>query len=288
MGAMSGYRLAILSFPPKWPRGPTLSVEVFARELHAAFQELPDVQVDLFNIERYDVWSENYRADVCLVHAYGEYFRQVQPKLARHFTLTSSFMELPFETDLPFVFQGDEGVRITFPSTLPLQAGVVPPFDGGVLLDHWWQAHTDVDTTWTMNLYAALEAMEPRPRVAQLERFAWKDEAIPDWVERVPVLSYEDYLQATSGFRYFVMTHRGSYNATVVDMAARRIHVLAPRFMGLKDHFDCGIATETPSPAAVVDFIREAPLSPPIPTAVTPIAKAVSVMDRHFRERLTS
>jgi|GEM_PF-6572502 len=272
-----GYSLAILGYDPKVASH--FSVEAFTDRLWSSFAELKHVELETYDIRNVPAWRSS-RAEVCLVHCYAEDFRAHGAELARQFMVTSSFMEIPYNVMIPFVFCRGAGISreilVSYPSLVDIDDS--PSLSDKILLDHWWPGNKGPVTD---ELYRHLELLGETFEVYQFERHC--PELIPSWVQRIETCPFDQYVQRTAGFRFFVMTHPGSYNGSVVDMAARRCWVLALRGVPLPDHITSGLVRVFDDLSSLVGFISSSPPAPPVPESITPFDVAVDIMDRAIR-----
>lgn len=100
------------------------------------------------------------------------------------------------------------------------------PVKDSILLDHSWE-HIPNYPIWCERLYEWLEPMKDLIKVGQITH-GGIDNLAPSWVEQIPTLGYTDYMEATSKYANYIVTHPESYGHSVVDMAARNIRVLVP------------------------------------------------------------
>jgi hypothetical protein len=110
---------------------------------------------------------------------------------------------------------------------------------GGILLDHSYAnpagtfAEQDrSNRLWQARLVEWLTPLCGTRRFAQLQRRDCGGDT-PDWIDRVPWCGYPEYLRLTAPYENFIMTHPGSYEHSVIDMAARGIKVLVPTENGV-------------------------------------------------------
>jgi hypothetical protein len=93
-------------------------------------------------------------------------------------------------------------------------------------LDHAW-IEKGTSTDWLPKLYEWLEPLKDRT-IAQLRHPLCESVALPLWVYSVPQVNYPAYLDQTASYETFIMTHPGSYEHSIIDMAARGIRILVP------------------------------------------------------------
>ena len=70
--------------------------------------------------------------------------------------------------------------------------------------------------------------------IAQLRRPEWEPQGhvFPDWLKLIPASSYTEYLKATAPYENFLMGHPGTYEHSIIDMAARGIRTIVPVLNG--------------------------------------------------------
>ena len=219
--------------------------------------------------------------DVVLAHCYRSQWPAAKPRAVAKSRLTASYLEIPLGVDLPFLMLPGSvrGTSLPFPCPRGLAIAKTPADGSGILLDHPWPTK---DAGWTQRLYDALRPLARTTRIAQMERGRG---LIPEWIERVPIQRYEDYLAATADFGYFVMTHHGSYNAALVDMAARGMTCMAAREDGLLAHFKF-LGVRPIATAEDVVSIVSAGAATDTPTMLTPLREAVAKMHAAFMTAL--
>ena len=112
----------------------------------------------------------------------------------------------------------------------------VEKLPGSVLFDHAWgwvEGYNNyvgsVPNLWLNRLYEWFQGYGGT--VAQMESLLNEERAkisVPDWVHKVPKAGYPEYLKLTAPYENFIVTHVGSYEHSIIDMAARGIRVLVP------------------------------------------------------------
>ena len=115
----------------------------------------------------------------------------------------------------------------------------VPKRRGAVLLDHMWPT-PDARDSWRQCL-DAIEPIRGRLDVHQIARGTELQEERPAWVRPLAAVGYPAYMAATAEFESFVVTHAGSYNHSIVDMATRGVRVVSfPGMMSPRMASDVG------------------------------------------------
>lgn len=220
-------KLALVGRPhPEGLRGANLSAQVIYELLRERLARHSDV--DLVEVR---TAAEPVDVEAVLVHDYIDEAHSFLKRTKQRYphVITASFMEVGYACDRPYVFmpearvRGDEQV-ILFPYD-EKHLGPTAKLEGSILIDHDWRsAATALDRT--AEICDAILPFADDVLVAQCERNF--EPRYGQSFEAVPQLPYLRYLSATDRFEYFVVTHKGSYNGAVVDMAARGTKVIAP------------------------------------------------------------
>jgi len=106
-----------------------------------------------------------------------------------------------------------------------LNISLTPKIQGSILLDHQWTI-SPINEDMSDLFY---EWLAPLPNhVAQLRRPECETIEIPNWVQPIEVTNYPGYLAQTAIYETFIVTHRGSYEHSIIDMVARGTQVLVP------------------------------------------------------------
>lgn len=266
---------------------PSTSVQVYTRDLARAFTELGGWDVRVAEVE--DVSSQE-PCDVAMIHGGGAWFRGYRKQIKKVSRLTASFMEVAFAVDVPFVMlRTQRGIPTLFPMPYALEASpLVLKKKVSLLLDHPhpWKAKP-VDEAWCAELYSALKPLKGKVRVAQMQRPTARDDS-PGlrWAESIPQLPYEEYLTATAPFTHFVMTHKGSYNGTVLDMAARGTVCMGPGAIGHPDHYGLLGMVGVETGEAVLEALKSEKAPRPRPRAASSMKRVVQIMNKVLRRRL--
>jgi len=195
------------------------------------------------------------QVDFTLVHSYtpGPIFDEmstIRGNTKREVMWISEYTHPVFDYNFTFLPCGGNSEQIPLPALRQVLADSmvgVEKIKGSVLLDHhWsWSGGYAIDgpnpNLWCQRLYEWLEPLKDWVAVGQMESVNHERISgvpIPDWVRRVPNAFYPEYLHSTAPYENFVMTHPGSYEHSIVDMAARGIRVFVPTPTVLHKHKD--------------------------------------------------
>jgi hypothetical protein len=250
------YHLWLISeTKPESPDEIHSSNQMIAWGLLSGFSKLPHVILTHCRTQPrdYDVTGTDWKAaldaqppvDFTLVHSYTpapifEHMSLIRAKTSRQVMWMSELPYNIFDYSFTFLPCSGNGEQIPLPAlcdVLNASMAGVKKLPGSVLLDHAWgwtdgsKCDGEDPNLWCNRLYQWLAPHKDLRVVAQLERPAHEEMAgitIPNWVRRVPGAFYPDYLRATAPYENFVMTHPGSYEHSIIDMAARGIRVLVP------------------------------------------------------------
>jgi hypothetical protein len=157
-----------------------------------------------------------------------------------------------------------------------------------VLLDHSWidEARTAArDQRWTTAVQQGLNGWSKSHDVAQLVRNNVPTIA-PRHVRLIDHQPFARYMELTAHFDYFVLTHHGSYNGSIVDMAARGATVLAPRGMARPAHVSLGLVQQVAGAKAAVELIKAGQRMPGRREHMTEMAEVARIMEEEFARRL--
>jgi hypothetical protein len=115
-----------------------------------------------------------------------------------------------------------------------IQASNSQKVPGSILLDHAWLLDKNTDRDWCGRLYEWLEPLNDSGRhIAQMQRGGHEvAERFTPWVKILPETGYPQYLAQSATYETFILTHPGSYEHSIIDMAARGIRVLVPMMEG--------------------------------------------------------
>ena len=244
------YSLAIYSlWTPDTAAGILSSFQMMGWGLRREFSKLGHVDL------RYDAHGDGpvtvKQADFTLVH--NLFMQPIYNQLAEIREKTkhkiSVIQEIPYPsplidrcfTFLPTPWPDRSILQLPWPEveqvTLPCVRELLEPTAhftkarGSVLLDHGW-IENGVQTDWLPQLYGWLQHRMQNTPVAQLRRERCEKAAPPTWVKPIAECGYPTYLALTADFEWFVVTHPGSYEHSIIDMAARGIRVLVPTLNG--------------------------------------------------------
>jgi hypothetical protein len=224
------------------PSLPSSAVEIYGSELMNAYglwRELKRLSYITTEYHSSDQPIDLGMWDYAIIHAtYGRTIYQHLSALRTHIrhkivvimeTLHPSpeidyrFSFLPFkDSPLPHEYIAMPILRDQLEQTLPDSR-----LCGSILLDHAHSACTGSAALWR-ELYGWLAPLAASRLIGCL-RSDWDcGESIPDWACSIPWVNYPKYLRLTAQYQTFIMTHRGTYEHSIVDMAARGMRVLVP------------------------------------------------------------
>ncbi|MFA5766398.1 MAG: hypothetical protein WC919_00555 [Candidatus Paceibacterota bacterium] len=200
------------------------------------FSKLPHVALEFQSI--YEPLS-NTHPDFVLFHAcFGDLeFGQLAAMRRRAKYKTISFMELGLTktyVDYCFVYLPQATITHCEEIPLPCLSKILDEHNNiksksTILLDHVWPPYCGTNKEWSLQLYNWLTPCKHRFSISQLRRCGCAtSENFPRWVMPIAEKSYTDYLDATSHFETYILTHPGSYEHSVIDMAYRGTRVLVP------------------------------------------------------------
>jgi len=223
------YTLTFYSWrKPDHPNDIQCSVQMIAYYIWEAFSKLQHVEMRYFESEDP---SPVPQSDFSLVHDYFQsaIYRRLPEIRANTSKKITTIMESPFDsplidrdfTFLPIPRPNATQIRLPCPMAA-LMAHNRAKRPGSVLLDHQW-IERGVQTD--LPLYRCVSQMN---EVAQLRRPGRESQLAPDWVITIPKAGYIDYLDATACYETFILTHPGSYEHSIIDMAARGARVFVP------------------------------------------------------------
>jgi hypothetical protein len=301
------YSLAIYSlWTPDTAAGIQSSFQMLGWGLRREFAKL--AHVDL----RYDAHGNApvtvQQADFTLIHnlfAQPVYDQLPEIRAATR-CKTTTLIEIPYPsplidrcfTFLPTPWPDRSILKMPWPEveqiTLPIIRELLEPTahiakkPGSVLLDHPW-IENGVQTDWTPRLHDWLRTRMQNTPVAQLRRERCEKEPPPEWIRSIAESGYPTYLALTADYETFIVTHPGSYEHSIVDMAARGIRVLVPTangrpFCNQSIIDDLGLRTFT-TEAELCDLLDHLP-PPPSQEKITDMGAIVAKLDQYFRENL--
>lgn len=232
---MKSYRLLLLSLrKPETAEGIFCSNHMLAWGLWREFSRLP--HVTLFYHDSDTALADDLpQVDFAIIHSYfgTRIFSDLAILRRAVARQVLQFCELPLPlnvVDHNFVFLPDGQPTTTY---LPcpcigdlLAQHNAPKVPGSILLDHPWLPFRGTRKDLCPQLYGLLAG---RSQVSQLTRSNHDtDHVYPGWISQVQEQGYPGYLDATATAETFILTHPGSYEHSIVDMAARGTRVLVP------------------------------------------------------------
>lgn len=98
---------------------------------------------------------------------------------------------------------------------------------GSILIDHPYPKIAE-ELMWSDKILEWLEPLRGKVKISQMvvKRFGMPEP--PGWVETIPEMSYTQYLEKTSGYENYIMTHPESFGHSITDMVVRGTRVLVP------------------------------------------------------------
>jgi|SRR5208282_184040 len=253
---------------PDNPQGIFTSNQMLGWGLYNEFSKLPHVTLAYVNSDMPESLSRQSPVDFTLLHCYFaapifDYMAQLRALTSRRII---NFMELGLGdgyvdqnfTYLPWQSHWAPTEQVEFPfvgELLCSQTSVKLPHS--ILLDHSWPLSLlkGPQELWYDKLYKWLGPLKDSRKIGQLRRtrididfdtnLSLKNESvnlqgrtltnihegqipIPDWVRSIPESCYPEYLERTAPYENFILTHPGSYEHSIIDMAFRGIKVLIP------------------------------------------------------------
>jgi hypothetical protein len=224
---------------PTTPQGILMSAQMIAYGLSQEFSRLSHVTLQCVDTE--ERAGDIRRSDFVLIHDYFDswvYERLSDIRQATQRQVMGIF-EVAHESaliDYWFTFRPSGRVpseQIAFPCNRSLLGRTlsVPKISRSILLDHGW-IEEGVRMDWCEHLYRWLTPLAPGRLVAQLRRADHETGDPPPWVRSIREASYPSYLAETAPFETFLVTHPGSYEHSIIDMAARGSQVFVPSWEG--------------------------------------------------------
>jgi hypothetical protein len=223
-------------FSPSKPDGPDKifsSADMISYELWAEFTNLPHITMQYMSAA--DDTSIIPACDFALIHCYFNYpifkrLPEIRVNTRHKIILVMEFKYGGLNADLidrSFTFLAcPDAEHIRLPYYKPLLDNSALKTPGTILLDHQWSG-TEAIEDICHSLYEWFKPPYNRP-MAQLRRPAVEAIEIPIWIHSIPLTNYYDYLVQTKSYETFIVTHRGSYEHSIIDMAARGTRVLVP------------------------------------------------------------
>jgi len=174
-----------------------------------------------------------------------------------------SYLEIGELGDISFIFtdyyyrQKAENCRV-IPAPYGNFYSSVEKEPKSILLDHSaWLGRTDVPIDryeMSDKIYSWLEEIKNEFKIYSLVYGAVQGERclklLPSYVTSIMPCSFVSYLEQTNKMETFVVTHKGSYNLSVIDMLVRGIRVIAfPSFIPQYnvDRFNIPLYTDKPT-----------------------------------------
>ena len=231
------YHLCIMSLKnPSNLNESRSSTHMITWALWSEFTKLPHVILEFQSI--YEPLSDS-SPDFVLFHAcFGENALSRLAEIRKHVKhKTMVFMELTLPesyVDYSFTYLPQ---TITVPYeevSLPCLCTALDEHNNvkthnSILLDHIWPNYCGTDKEWSSRIYEWLEPYADRYSVAQLRRSGCAAfENFPSWVTPIAEKPYIEYLDITAHYETYILTHFGSYEHGVIDMAYRGTRVLVP------------------------------------------------------------
>ena len=230
------YSLCVLSLKnPSSLNESHSSVHMMTWALWDGFSKLSHISLQFQSI--YEPLGDIH-PDFVLFHAcFGDReFEQLAAMRRRTKYKTMSFMELGLpktHVDYCFVYL-PQSIGHCEEIPLPCLSAVLDKHDSNkskntILLDHVWPPYCGTTKEWSPRLYNWLMPYKHRFAISQLRRGGCAaSERFPKWITPIEEKPYTEYLDATASFETYILTHQGSYEHSVIDMAYRGIRVLVP------------------------------------------------------------
>ncbi len=241
--------------------------------------------------------SDLQGVDFVLVHSYlGDKDLQRLVSLRnKHGYRIAWAQSLPYQhADFSFTWPnyGKHSINIPNPCSKAIyEQFTVPKIPKTILLDHAWIPHLGTEKEWTARIIEWLSLLKDEYEICKISVPLESDLVYPAWVKRLELLPYLEYLEATRHFETFVVTHLGSYNHSIVDVAGRGIRVLSPPNFtrkGMSDIFGVcifndgqGLRSEIQKP------VDENRVNSQI-NKCTDMVDAVAKMDSVFQEKINA
>ena len=175
-------------------------------------------------------------ADVILVHDYVWHLpKSMLEYLRSRCRLLCSFLEIdpgqPYEVAFTLVPCGTGEREVVLPYVVERKVGgaISRKVPGSVLIDHCWQEFRYGMPQWERTQEVVDLLAGSSRRVGRLIRSADEEDLLAPGMEALGVMPFRDYLRRTAPYESFVVTHKGSYNGSIVDMAVRGVRVVAFR-----------------------------------------------------------
>jgi hypothetical protein len=295
---MKPYSLLLVSWlKPDSLEGIRNSNQMLAYGLWSEFSRLSHVTLAYQDSEE-PVDVAGPRCDVALLHCFLQrpIFHQIPQLRSRVSGALIGFSELPTpDCDIQFTFL-DSGRSDAIHLPCPCLADLLREHTrskrpGTILLDHAWGPYLKMRSSadWSSRIQEWL-LRDDGPAAAtgmvyQLDRAGQGGER-HNSITPIPEASYRAYLQMTERMETFIVTHRGSYEHSVIDMAARGTRVLVPESDGapfIPRELVARLGLETFKNRGDLENLLAHP-KPPDPQTVlrhcTDMPQVVSIIDR--------
>lgn len=216
------------------------SVNMNSYGLITEFSKLPHVELSISSSVN-DLTSIN---DFVLIHTYFDQKIFKNLHIVRENTKyhIMNMMEISHHSKLidhHFIYRTDYISNNTTYIEHPIINELIQPtlndikLTGSILIDHVIK-DDQVYTNYSPILYEWLESIRSNRFISQLERKGWEDSntIFPEWIHKIRESNYPTYLQNTSKFENYILTHVGSYEHSVIDMVSRGCRVIVPEIGG--------------------------------------------------------
>jgi hypothetical protein len=275
------YRLRLISErQPETPAQIHSSNQMVAWGLWSELSKFPHITLSHYKAElgwsdTYEEWLTGLRempeADFTLIHSYTPSsilteLGTVRAKTRQHVLWMSEYSYPGVDRCFTFL-PCPNAEQVPLPALLNVLDNSlvgVEKYPGSVLLDHAWGWLPGYDNyvgsppnLWLNRFYDWFQGY--KGVVGQLESVNNEERSktvIPDWVKKIPNSFFTDYLKLTAHFENYVMTHPGTYEHSIIDMAARGIRVLVPTPTVPHYHKDGWAITRGGEPFAPPDTIE--------------------------------
>lgn len=232
------YNLLLCSSITKKPEDITCSVHMNSYGLMNEFSKLNHVTFD--QCDGFDTFNKDGEWDFVLIHMYFDkpifnYLSTLRKSVKHKIMLIMECPNRNPELDQEFVFNEvfygwDKVTIIKNPivSNLINLTSHIKKEPNSILIDHVWfgdkvsKDHSDMIYDW-------LSPLKDGRLISQLGRGVFeKQEHFPNWISKIPESNYITYLENTAKYENFILTHPGSYEHSVIDMASRGCRVIVP------------------------------------------------------------
>ena len=255
------YSIFIVGYPAEHPHEISSCFSMLTYGLTKAFKKLPYVTVNTENVikdynplqkyfsttlPRYDL-TKVPPVDFIIAINYSAFFNQqgTVEYLRTKCKKFVSFLEVPVTADFCFVLRTAiykiplTHQKLLPPIYLPEFTHNIPKEPNSILLDHlclYWIANPRNE--WSQKIWEWLSDLKDKYKIYCLVDADRTDafgnphqvqmKLLPKFITPIFATNYVDYMNKTSKMENFIVTHHGSYNFSVVDMASRGTRVFAP------------------------------------------------------------